>query len=394
MSSLALVAFGVVFAALSMGLRQSFGLFLTPITLAHGWSASVLAFALAVQVLPNGVFQPLCGNLADRFGSRQVLWGGAVLYALGIALMAAAGTYLVFLLAAGPLLGLAISAAGFPVVMAALQRALPEGLRPRAIGLVTAGSSFGQFSVVPLVATGIGAFGWEATLYAMAAAALLMVFLATPLTGDAPAGARRRQRAGDALAGALRSLDFWCLFGGFFVCGVHVSFLSTHLPGFAALCGLHPWYGGAAISAIGLFNIFGSLLAGELAGRWRRRELLVFIYAARAVVMALFMAAPKTELNLLIFSAAMGLLWLSTVPPTVQLTARLFGTQWLATIFGLVYLGHQIGGFAGAWLGGVIFDRTGSYDLMWWIAIGCGVFAALINLPMRDPMLPRAVPAH
>jgi len=306
----------------------------------------------------------------------------------------AAGSYLVFLLAAGPLMGLAVSAAGFPIVMASLQRMLPESLRPRAVGLVTAGSSFGQFSVVPLVATGIGAFGWQATLYAMAAAALLMAALAIPLAGDAQHATQKKQPAGEALNNALRSPDFWCLFAGFFVCGVHVSFLTTHLPGFAALCGLHPWYGGAAISAIGLFNILGSLVSGELAGRWRRRELLVFIYGARAAVMTLFMFGPKTELTLMLFSAAMGFLWLSTVPPTVQLTARLFGTQWLATIFGLVFLGHQIGGFAGAWLGGVVFDRTGSYDLMWWIAIACGAFAALINMPVRDPPVKLPVPAR
>jgi predicted MFS family arabinose efflux permease len=393
MSPYSLLVFAVVLCALSMGLRQSFGLFLAPMTAAQGWTASAFAFAIAVQVLLNGVFQPLCGNLADRFGGRRVLWGGAALYGLGIALMATAGSYLVFLMAAGPLMGLAVSAAGFPIVMASLQRMLPERLRPRAVGLVTAGSSFGQFSVVPLVASGLGAFGWQATLYAMAAVALLMAALAIPLAGDAPSAAQRKQPAGEALKQALQSPDFWCLFAGFFVCGVHVSFLTTHLPGFAALCGLHPWYGGAAISAIGLFNIFGSLVSGELAGRWKRRELLVFIYGARAVVMSLFMAAPKTETTLLVFSAAMGFLWLSTVPPTVQLTARLFGTQWLATIFGLVFLGHQIGGFAGAWLGGVVFDRTGSYDVMWWIAIAAGAFAALINLPLRDPRVPLPAPA-
>jgi predicted MFS family arabinose efflux permease len=392
MSPPLLITFGVVLCALSMGLRQSFGLFLAPMAAHHGWTASAFAFAIAVQILLNGAFQPLCGNLADRIGGRRVLWGGAALYGMGLALMAAAGSYLVFLLSAGPLMGLAVSAAGFPIVMAALQRLLPERMRPRAVGLVTAGSSFGQFSVVPLVATGIGAFGWQPTLYLMAGAALLMAGLAVPLGGEPKP--TRKQPAGQALREALSSGQFWCLFAGFFVCGVHVSFLTTHLPGFAALCGLHPWYGGAAISAIGLFNIFGSLVSGELAGRWRRRELLVFIYAARAVVMTLFMAAPKTELTLMVFAAAMGFLWLSTVPPTVQLTARLFGTQWMATIFGLVFLGHQIGGFAGAFLGGLIHDRTGSYDLMWWIAIACGAFAALINLPVRDPSLPVPVPAR
>lgn len=389
-----LIGFGVVLCAISMGLRQSFGLFLAPMTGAMGWTASAFAFAIAVQILLNGVFQPVCGNLADRFGARRVLWGGSLLYALGIGLMAAAAGYAMFLFGAGLVMGIAVSAAGFPIVMAALQRTLPEGMRARAVGLVTAGSSFGQFSVVPLVASTIGVLGWQGALYAMAAVALLIGLLALPLTGDAPKAGAVRQPAGEALGKALRSPDFWCLFAGFFVCGVHVSFLTTHLPGFAALCGLHPWYGGAAISVIGLFNIAGSLVAGELAGRWRRRELLVFIYGARAVAMAVFMAAPKTEATLLAFSAVMGFLWLSTVPPTVQLTARLFGTQWLATIFGLVFLGHQIGGFAGAWLGGVVFDRTGSYDLMWWIAIACGAFAAVVNLPVRDPRLPIPAPAR
>jgi predicted MFS family arabinose efflux permease len=391
MSPRMLVAFGVVLCALSMGLRQSFGLFLAPINEVHGWTASAFAFAIGLQILLNGFFQPICGNLADRFGGQRVLIGGSLLYAIGIGIMAAASSYALFLVGAGPVLGFAVSAAGFPIVMASLQRTLPEAMRSRAVGLVTAGSSFGQFSVVPLVATGIGAFGWQATLYAMAGSALLIGLLALPLAGDAPKAGQRKQPAGTALRQALSTPDFWCLFAGFFVCGVHVSFLTTHLPGFAALCGLHPWYGGAAISVIGLFNIFGSLLAGELAGRWRRRELLVFIYAARAVTMAIFLAAPKTETTLLIFSAAMGFLWLSTVPPTVQLTARLFGTQWLATIFGLVFLGHQIGGFAGATLGGLIYDRTGTYDLMWWIAILAGLFAAVVNMPLRDPPLP--VPA-
>lgn len=389
-----LIACGVVLCALSMGLRQSFGLFLAPMTAAQGWTASAFALAIAVQILLNGATQPIMGNLADRFGGQRVLWAGSALYALGLVLMAAAGTYALFFAGAGLVLGVAVSAAGFPIVMAGLQRVLPENLRSRAVGLVTAGSSFGQFSVVPLVATGIGALGWQGALYAMAAVALLIGVLALPLSGDAPAATgARKQPAGEALRGALSTWQFWCLFWGFFVCGVHVSFLTTHLPGFVASCGLHPWYGGAAISVIGLFNIFGALLSGELAGRWRRRELLVFIYGARAVVMLVFFNAPKTEVTLLVFSAAMGFLWLSTVPPTVQLCARSFGTQWLATIFGLVFLGHQIGGFAGAWLGGLVWDRTGSYDLMWWISIAAGAFAALVNLPLRDPRTPAAVAA-
>jgi predicted MFS family arabinose efflux permease len=230
-------------------------------------------------------------------------------------------------------------------------------------------------------------------LLLLAGAALLMIPLALPLN-DKPAppnAAQPEQTARAALGAAFSSPTFWCLFAGFFVCGVHVSFLSVHLPGFVATCHLPATVGAAAIALIGLFNILGSLAAGELSTRWKRRELLVLIYAARGVLMAGFLFVEKTTGTVLVFSALMGLLWLSTVPPTVALCARNFGTRWLATIFGVIFLGHQLGGFTGAWLGGVILDRTGSYDAMWSVAIAAAAFAALINLPVRDRMT--AVPA-
>jgi predicted MFS family arabinose efflux permease len=393
-----LLACAVVLCALSMGLRQSFGLFLGPMTAFHGWTASAFALAIAAQVLLNGVSQPVCGNVADRFGGRTVLWGGWVLYAVGLATMAAATSLAVFYLGAALVLGIAVSAAGFPIVMAGLSRLLPPELRGRATGLATAGSSFGQFSVVPIVQAGIDLFGWQGALYAMAGAAILAMPLALPLADRpheghfAPKHEGRPQGAAQALKEALSTSHFWCLFFGFFVCGLHVSFLTVHLPGFVASCGLHPSWGATSISIIGLFNIMGAMISGELSGRWRRRELLVFIYGARAAVMLAFHLGPKTEATLVLFSAVMGLLWLSTVPPTVGLVARRFGTQWLATIFGLVFLGHQIGGFAGASLAGLIWDRTGSYDRMWVIAILAGAFASLVNLPVRDPRAP--VPAR
>ncbi|WP_439578738.1 MFS transporter [Elioraea sp.] len=383
----------VVLCALSMGLRQSFGLFLAPMTAAQGWTASAFALAIAVQVLLNGVSQPMCGNVADRIGGQRVLIGGWLLYAGGLLVMALASSLAVFFLGAGLVMGVAVSAAGFPIVMASLSRLLPQDWRARATGLATAGSSFGQFSVVPLVQLGIDAFGWQGALFAMAAVALVAIPLALPLADrPAPPTEGRSVGAGVALKEALSTGYFWCLFWGFFVCGVHVSFLTVHIPGFVASCGLHPSWGATSISLIGLFNIAGSLLSGELTGRWRRRELLMLIYGGRAVVMTVFFLGPKTELTLALFSAAMGVLWLSTVPPTVALVARRFGTQWLATIFGLVFLGHQIGGFTGAWLGGVIWDRTGSYDLMWIIAILAGAFAAAVHIPVRDPGM--AVPAR
>lgn len=238
--------------------------------------------------------------------------------------------------------------------------------------------------MVPLAALGIEGFGWQAALLGVAAASLLIIPRALPLS-DAPPppapGAAVEQTVRQALGGAARDPTFWCLFAGFFVCGMHVSFMSVHLPGFVASCHLPLAVGAGAISLIGLFNVAGSLISGELAGRWKGRELLVAIYAGRGVLIAAFMMVEKTTATVLAFSAVMGLLWLSTVPPTVALCARNYGTRWLATIFGLVFLGHQLGGFAGAFLGGVVMDRTGSYDLMWTISILAAAFAALIHLP-------------
>jgi predicted MFS family arabinose efflux permease len=382
---------GVLAAALAMGLRQSFGLFLAPMIAANGWTAGGFALAIALQVLVNGFSQPLCGLLADRIGGRNVIMGGAVLYCLGILGMALSEGLPLFTFFAGLVMGVAVSAAGMPVIMASMTRLMPESQRGRATGLGTAGSSFGQFLVVPLASLGILGFGWQGAMFAMAGAALLMIPLALPLqdrpaprAADAPA----EEGAGSTLKRAFASRSFWCLFFGFFVCGLHVSFLAVHLPGFVASCHLPAYVGAGAISLIGLFNVAGSLLSGELTQRWRRRELLVGIYASRALLMAGFVMVEKTTGTVLLFSALMGVLWLSTVPPTVALCARNFGTRWLATVFGLVFLGHQLGGFTGAWLGGVIFDRTGSYDTMWTICILASVFAALVHLPIRDRVQP------
>jgi len=390
-----LIACAVLAAALAMGLRQSFGLFLAPMTGELGWSASGFALAIALQVLVNGLAQPLCGQVADRIGGRRVIMGGALLYALGILGMATSASLFWFTFFAGVVMGVAVSAAGMPVIIASLTRLLPEEKRGRAVGLGTAGSSFGQFMVVPLSQAGISLAGWQGALFLMAGAALLMVPLALPLNDKpaAPVAGEVEETAGAALTCALRSPSFWCLFLGFFVCGLHVSFLAVHLPGFVASCHLPATVGAAAIALIGLFNIAGSLAAGELAQRWRRRELLVAIYALRGVLMAVFLFADKTAANVLIFSALMGILWLSTVPPTVALVARNFGTRWLATIFGLVFLGHQVGGFTGAFLGGLIFDLTGSHDLMWSLSIAAAAFAALVHLPVKDPS-PLAAPAQ
>ncbi len=392
-----LMGCAVICAALAMGLRQSFGLFLAPMTAAHAWSASGFAFAIALQVLMNGISQPIMGQIADRIGGRRVIMAGALLQLIGVLGMALSEGLPLFTFFAGLVMGFAVSAAGMPVIMASLTRLLPEAQRGRAIGLGTAGSSFGQFLVVPLVQLGITGFGWQMALVGVALASLLMIPLALPLN-DRPApaapGAVAEQTAMEAFRLALRTPTFWYLCCGFFVCGMHVSFLAIHLPGFVASCHLPAAVGAGAISLIGLFNVAGSLIAGELSTRWKRRELLVGIYASRGVVMTVFLFAEKTTASVLIFSAVMGLLWLSTVPPTVALCARNFGVRWLATIFGLVFLAHQIGGFTGAWLGGLVFDRTGSYDLMWVISILAAAFAAIVHMPVKDgPPKPVAVPA-
>lgn len=392
-----LIACGVLCAALAMGLRNSFGLFLRPVADAHGWTSSGFAFAIAMQVLLNGLFQPIMGQVADRVGGRTVLIFGACLQVVGTLGMALATELSTFTLFAGLVMGLAVSSAGMPIINATLTRLLPAAQRGRAVGLGTAGSSFGQFLVVPLVSLGIGGFGWQASMIGVAACALLMIPLALPLN-DRPAPrapgatAAEEESAGRAIRRAMGDRSFWFLFFGFFVCGVHVSFLGIHLPGFVASCHLPSAVGAGAISLIGLFNIAGSLGAGELSTRWRRKWLLVGIYASRGVLMSGFLFVEKTTGSVLVFSALMGILWLSTVPPTVALCARNWGTRWLATIFGLIFLSHQVGGFTGAWLGGVIFDATGSYDLMWSICIAAAAFAALVHLPIRDAV-PRAVPA-
>ena len=381
-----LIAGAVLCAALATGLRQSFGLFLAPMTNAMGWSSSGFAFAIALQVLLNGFAQPLVGQVADRIGGRAVIMGGALLYSLGILGMALSDGLPMFTFFAGIVMGVAVSAAGMPVINASLTRLLPEHLRGRAVGMGTAGSSFGQFLVVPLAQPGINLAGWEGALYLLAGAALLMIPLAMPLDGRPapPKPGADEQTAMQALRLGLTSPTFWFIFFGFSICGLHVSFLAVHLPGFVATCHLPASVGAAAIALIGLFNVVGSLGAGELTQRWKRRELLILIYASRGVLMAIFLFADKTTTNVLIFSAVMGLLWLSTIPPTVALMARNFGTRWLATMFGLVFVGHQLGGFAGAFLGGYIFDRTGSYDLMWSICIAGAAFAALMHIPVQD----------
>jgi len=380
---------GGVVLALQMGLRQSLGLFLQPMTQSLGWSAGVFALAIAIQQLLWGVTQPFIGMIADRYGTARVLAAGGVLFAGGLALMGASRSLGPFYLGAGILFGVGASAVGFPIVFAALTRRMPPARRSLAFGIATMAGSFGQFIIAPITQGLIGAYGWSVALFVLAAMSLIALPMALPLAGRsaAVAGDGGAGSIGEALGEALGNRSYWLLMAGFFTCGFHITFISTHLPGVVASCLLPPSVGATALAVIGLANMAGSYVAGALGGRLPKKYLLSGIYFLRALGIAAFLVAPKTEATLLLFAAAMGFLWLSTVPLTSGLVGHIYGTRFLATLFGLVFFSHQVGAFFGAWLGGYAFDVTGSYTAVWVIALLLAVLAALLHLPVVERSL-------
>jgi predicted MFS family arabinose efflux permease len=372
--------------ALNMGVRGGFGLFLLPISHEYGWPVEVFSLAMAIQALVWGITQPVAGALAGRFGTLRVVVASALAYAGGVLMMAFAATPALMYLASF-VVGAAISGTAFGVVFGPVAQVTPVEKRSAALGIATAGASFGLFAGPILTERFIAWFGWVGALYALAGLVALTAPMAPLLAGGrAPAAgaASAPQPLKAALAEAGAHSGFWYLCAGFFVCGFHVTFIATHLPAFIATCGLAPAVGGWALALVGLFNIVGSYGAGVMGGIWRKKYLLALIYGGRAAVIALFMVLPKTEIVVLAFAGAMGLLWLSTVPLTSGLVAQIFGAQHMATLFGIVFVSHQVGSFLGGWLGGVAFDRTGSYDLMWAISILLGVGAAVMHLPIGD----------
>lgn len=381
--------------ALNMGVRQGFGLFLEPISHSYGWPREVFSLGMAIQVLTWGVAQPIAGILAERFGAIRIVFLGGMFYAVGIVLMAMATTPALLYLAC-LLLGFAISGASFGVVFGPVARSNTPEKRSKALGIATAGASFGMF-VGPLASQFlIAQFGWLGALYILAALAAMMAPMALVLgNGNPPAAAATAGPAPSsiplrqAVAEASGHSGFWYLCAGFFVCGFHVTFVGTHLPAYIVACGLSPTMGAWALSLVGLFNVIGSYTAGVMGGMWRKKYLLSLLYLGRAIVIGVFMLLPKTEPVVLAFAATMGLLWLSTVPLTSGLVAQIFGPQHMTTLFGIVFLAHQVGSFLGGWLGGVAFDRTGSYDLMWIISILLGLAAAVIHMPIGDRPVPR-----
>jgi len=387
---------GALIVTLSMGIRHGFGLWLQPMTMQYGWSRETFSFAMAVQNLAFGLAGPLAGMWADKYGAYRVLVVSGALYAAGLVGMALSTSGLAFTGTAGLLIGMAQSGCTYAVIFGVIARNTPPEKRAWAMGMAAAAGSFGMFLMVPLENWMIGAWGWQSALFVLAAAALAILPLArglreTPL--DHSAGLQ--QSVGAALREAFGYRSFRLLMAGYFVCGFHLVFIGVHLPSYLKDNGLSPSVATVALALIGLFNVFGTYGAGVLGSRLAKRHILAGIYALRAVAIALFVLLPLSPWTVYVFASVMGLLWLSTVPATNAIVAQIFGVRYMSMLSGFVFLSHQMGSFMGAWLGGKLYDATGSYTQMWWIAVLLGVFAALINLPVRETPIhrPQAQPA-
>jgi MFS family permease len=394
LSTVQVLACGAMIVTLSMGIRHGFGLWLAPITQAQGWSRETFAFAIAIQNLAWGCFGIVAGMVADRFGAFRVIILGAVLYAAGLAGMALAPNAFIFTLTTGILIGAAQAGTTYAVIYGVIGRQIDPARRSWAMGVAAAAGSFGQFLMVPVEGFLISGFGWQQALLALAVTVLVIAPLAFGLREPGFAGGAapvRDQSIMQALREALKYPSFQLLMAGYFVCGFQVVFIGVHLPSYLKDKGMSPQVAGYALALIGLFNVFGTYIAGSLGQKLAKRKLLASIYMSRAIAIAVFLWAPLTPLSVYVFASVMGLLWLSTVPLTSATVAHIFGVAHLSMLGGFVFLSHQIGSFLGVWLGGVLYDRTGSYDVVWYITIALGVFAALINLPVREAPIARPV---
>ncbi|MEY8879548.1 MAG: MFS transporter [Leptothrix sp. (in: b-proteobacteria)] len=381
---------GAMIVTLSMGIRHGFGLWLAPITSERGWTRETFAFALAVQNLSWGLAGPFAGMLADRFGAFKVLVGGGLLYALGLVLMALATSGLAFTGSAGLLLGMAQSGSTYAVIYGVIGRNVDPAKRSWAMGVAAAAGSFGQFLMVPVENFLISTVGWQQALMLLGCLALAILPLAWGLKEPLASGAGRPQQSvGAALHEALRHPSFLLLTAGYFVCGFQVVFIGVHMPSFLKDQGLPPQVATTALALIGLFNVFGTYAAGSLGQRLPKRYILSAIYLLRSVAIIIFLSVPMTPMAVYVFASVMGVLWLSTVPPTNATVAQIFGVQYMSMLGGIVFFSHQIGSFLGVWLGGRLYDITGSYQIVWWISIALGVFAALVNLPVREVAVQR-----
>jgi MFS family permease len=389
------LACGAAIVTLSMGIRHGFGLWLQPITQAQGWTRGTFAFALALQNLAWGFFGIFGGMLADRIGAFKVLCAGAVLYAAGLAGMALSNNPMLFALTTGILIGAAQACTTYPIIYGVIGRQLDPAKRSWAMGVAAAAGSFGQFLMVPVEGFLISGFGWQEALLTLSVFALLIAPIGFGLRepgftgGAAP---HREQTIAQALREAFKYPSFQLLMAGYFVCGFQVVFIGVHMPSYLKDHGLSPQVASYALALIGLFNVFGTYVAGTLGQKLAKRKILAFIYLGRALAISVFLWAPLTPMSVYVFASVMGLLWLSTIPPTNAVIAQIFGVAHLSMLGGFVFFSHQIGSFLGVWLGGYLYDRTGSYDIVWYIAIALGVFAALVNLPVREAPIARGRP--
>jgi MFS family permease len=383
---------GAAILTLSMGIRHGFGLWLQPITQAQSWSRENFAFAIAIQNLTWGLTGIFAGMVADRFGAFRVILAGAVIYGLGLLGMAYSTSILGFTFTAGVLIGVAQAGTTYAVIYGVIGRNVSASKRSMAMGIAAAAGSFGQFLMVPTEGFLIDKLGWQLALVALASTALLIMPLAWGLREPlfrSGAGHVREQSIFQALREAFRYRSFQLLMAGFFVCGFQVVFIAVHMPSYLKDQGLAPQVASYSLALIGLFNVFGTYIAGLLGQRLQKKYILAFIYFARSVVISLFLLVPLSPMSVYVFSAVMGLLWLSTVPPTNAAIAQIFGLTHFSMLGGFVFFSHQIGSFLGVWLGGFLFDRTGSYDVVWYLAIGFGVLAALLNLPIKEAAIAR-----
>lgn len=385
-----IIACACLIGIISFGARAGFGLMLQPISDSFGWGRETFAMSLAIQNLLWGIGQPFAGAIADKYGSGRVLATGGLVYAAGVFLMAYSSTPLSMHMTAGVMIGLGISAGSFTIVLAGMTRIVAPKYRSLALGLGMASGSFGQFTLVPAGQAILNATDWQTTVMVLSAIVLLIVPLAAIVRSKgADSADEAPQTVRAALREAFRHPSYIMLTIGFFVCGFHVAFIQVHLPAFLRDNNMPGWLAGWSLGAIGFFNIFGSFAAGYIGGRWSKKYALSLIYVSRALLMLPLILMPLTPTLILIFSAGMGLSWLSTVPLTSGLVAQFFGLRFMSMLFGIVFLSHQLGSFLGAWLGGKLYDMTGSYDAAWWVAIALGIFSALIHWPIREEPVAR-----
>lgn len=390
----AVIVAGCLIALVTFGVRASFGLFTEPLSVARGWDREVFALAIALQNLLWGIGQPLAGGLADRFGAARVLALGGAVYALGTVLMAVSTSPGTIALTGGVLIGLGLSGGSFTIVLAAFARLVPPDRRTWAMGLATACGSLGQFLFAPLGQSFIDAYGWSTALVLLGATLVVVPLLAVSLTGSAAIGVADEPElpVRAALRQAFGHGSYVLLVLGFFVCGFHVAFIATHLPAYLGDVGIGASLAAWSLGFVGLFNVIGSYGAGVLGDRHSKRRLLSGIYLGRAIVITLFLLLPVSPVSVVAFAAAMGLLWLSTVPLTSGLVAVMFGTRHMGTLFGFVFLSHQVGAFVGVWLGGALYAQTGTYDGVWWLSVALGLVAAALHWPIVERRAPSLAP--